>query len=280
MNSQRIKGKIRSLIKENNINFNILLRQYMYERFIERLSVSKYKFNFILKGGYYLSLLFGLENRSTMDIDMALKSRKLSKENLIKIINEIIKIDICDGVIFTFDDISKIRTEDEYGGYRVTLTAKIDNVRETFNIDVATGDPITPKEINYKYNLLIENRYINILAYNLETVLAEKLETILTRGEKSSRMKDYYDIYIIMNLKSNDINVFNLKNAVKNTFNKRGFNNDISVLFNDIKGSKILEKKWNSYVKKKKIFNVSFNDTLISIEKLLLLLESISLQAV
>ncbi len=153
-------------------------------------------------------------------------------------------------------------------------------MRETFNIDVATGDPITPKEINYKYNLLIENRYINILAYNLETVLAEKLETILTRGEKSSRMKDYYDIYIIMNLKSNDINVFNLKNAVKNTFNKRGFNNDISVLFNDIKGSKILEKKWNSYVKKKKIFNVSFNDTLISIEKLLLLLESISLQAV
>lgn len=153
-------------------------------------------------------------------------------------------------------------------------------MRETFNIDVATGDPITPKEINYKYNLLIENRYINILAYNLETVLAEKLETILTRGEKSSRMKDYYDIYMIMNLKSNDINVFNLKNAVKNTFNKRGFNNDISVLFSDIKGSKILEKKWNSYVKKKKIFNVSFNDTLISIKRLLLLLESISLQTV
>lgn len=129
MNSQRIKDKIRSLVKENNINFNILLRQYMYERFIERLSVSKYKFNFILKGGYYLSTLFGLENRSTMDIDVAVRSVDFTESKMVKIINEILKINLNDNVVIVLDKIEKIREENEYSGYRFTLVCKLDNIR-------------------------------------------------------------------------------------------------------------------------------------------------------
>lgn len=270
MNSQRIKDKLKNISKDKDINFNILLREYMYDRFLERLSVSKYKFNFILKGGYYLSMLFGLKNRSTMDIDAAIKDRKLTKENLIKIINEIIKIDISDGANFTIDEINKIREEDEYGGYRVSLTVRIDNMKESFHFDVATGDPITPSEINYKYKLLIEDKYINVLAYNLETVLAEKIETILTRAERGSRMKDYYDIYLIMNFRYDQINFLHLKEAMKNTFRRRGFDsNNILDQFKDIKESKILESKWKGFVRKKRIANVNYVDTINSIEKLI-----------
>lgn len=280
MNSQRIKDKLKILSKEKNVNFNILLREYMYDRFIERLSVSNYKYDFILKGGYYLSLVFGIENRSTMDIDAALKNRLLSKDNLIKIITDIIKIDINDGAIFKIDEISKIREEDEYGGFRVTITINIDSTRETFHFDVATGDPITPSEINYKYKLLVENRNINVLAYNLETVLAEKLETVLTRGERNSRMKDYYDIYLIMKLKLDEINLEHLKEAVKNTFSKRNFTDNTLALFDDIKESNILGQKWKSYKRKKDINDISFDDTIKAIEKLLSICTDSSLQLV
>ncbi len=267
--SQSIKDKIQKLSIEKNISFNSLLREYMYERFIERLSISKYKNNFILKGGYYLSIIFGIENRATMDIDTCLKKIKLSQENLSKIITDIINININDGTVFHIDNINLIRKENKYSGYRVSITAKIDKIRESFHLDVVTGDIITPKAITYKYRTMFENKELEILAYNLETILAEKLETILTRGEKSSRMKDYYDIYLIMQLKHNQINKQDLKNATKNTFNTRKFNNDIISSFKDIENSKILEAKWISYARKKQLKNINYKDIVKCIDKLI-----------
>lgn len=269
MNSQKIKDKLKNIAKEKNVDFNILLHEYMYERFLERLSISKYKNNFILKGGYYLSTLFGIENRATIDIDACLKNSELSKTNLLKMVEEIINIKIDDGAELCIKGIEKIRQEDEYGGFRIGITVNIDNIRETFHFDVATGDPITPKEITYEYNLLLENRSIKLLAYNLETVLAEKLETILTRGERSSRMKDYHDIYLIMNTKKEMININHLNQAIFNTFTKREFKGNIKEIFNDIKDSKILEEKWLNYKRRKKIKNIDFKDTIYAIEQLI-----------
>ena len=221
MNSMQLKDKLKNISKKENINFNLLLRNYMYERFIERLAVSKYKNNFILKGGYYLSILFGIDSRFTMDIDMCLKNEVLSEKNIIKLINEIISIDIKDNVKMTFDEIVPIREEDIYGGYRVKITSKLENIRETFSIDMATGDPITPREIEFKYKTILDYKPLDLKSYNLETVLAEKLETILSRKELSSRLKDYYDIYLIYTMYFKNINIEHYRKAVENTFRKR-----------------------------------------------------------
>lgn len=268
-NSQSIKDKLKIICKQKHVSFNILFREYIYERFIERLSFSHYQLNFIIKGGYYLSKVLGIENRSTMDIDACLKNSDLSKENLNKIVEEIINIDLKDGVIFEIIDIYNIRDEDEYGGYRIDLMAKIDNVKEMFHFDIATGDPITSGEIVYNYKSIFSGRTYKILTYNLETILSEKLETIFSRGELNSRMKDYFDVYLIMTLKYDNINFEYLENAIENTFEKRNFDFNVYKIFDIIKESSILTSKWNSYAIKKNIKNISFNDTLNCIENLI-----------
>ena len=195
MNSMQLKDKLKNIAVKRNLNFNTLLRLYMYDRFIERLAVSRYRDNFILKGGFYLSTLFGLESRSTKDIDTAIKDASFNKENIEKMIKSIISIDINDGALIKFVDISNIREEDEYGGFRVILNVKFDTIRENLQIDIATGDPITPKPIIYKYCPILGDSYIYVWSYNIETVIAEKLETMLRRAEANSRIRDIM-IYI------------------------------------------------------------------------------------
>lgn len=160
MNSMQVKDKLKNIAVKKNIEFNTLLRLYMYDRFIERLAVSKYRDNFILKGGFYLSTLFGLESRSTNDIDTAIKDTNFTKENVEEMIKSIIVIDINDGALINFMEISNIREEDQYGGFKVVLNVKVDTIRENFQIDIATGDPITPKPIVYKYLPILGDRYI------------------------------------------------------------------------------------------------------------------------
>ena len=257
-NSMSIKDKLKNISKNKNIDFNLLLRDYMYERFIERLANSKYKENFILKGGFFLSTLFGLDKRTTMDIDLSLKNETLSKDNLVKIINEIINIRLNDNVIITFD------------GYRIKITVKLDNIKESFNIDVATGDPITPREMIYKYITLLDYECIDLYSYNLETILAEKLETILTRRELSSRMKDYYDIYLIYVIYNDKINLDILRQAINNTFIKRKVKYNINDAFMIIKDNNILKNRWLSYSKRNKFAkDISFEDIIICIEKII-----------
>ena len=197
MNSMQVKDNLKNIAVKRNLDFNTLLRLYMYDRFIERLAVSKYRDNFILKGGFYLSKLFGLESRSTKDIDTAIKDANFTKENVEKMIKSIIAIDINDGALISFIEIGNIREEDQYGGFRVILNVKVDTIRENFQIDIATGDPITPKPIVYKYRPILGDSYVNVWSYNIETVIAEKLETILRRAEVNSRTRDYYDLYLI-----------------------------------------------------------------------------------
>ena len=176
MNSMQLKDKLRNISKDKNVDINTLLRIYMYDRFIERLSNSKYSNNFVIKGGFYLSTLYGVESRSTMDIDTMFRNANFDEKTLINMFNDIIKIDLEDNVTFEIIDVDTIRDEDEDGGFRFNFVASMENIKEKFHIDVATGDPITPKAIIFKYIPLLGDRYINVYAYNIETVLAEKLE--------------------------------------------------------------------------------------------------------
>lgn len=268
MNSMQVKDKIRNISNNKNIDFGILLRNYMYERFIERLAYSKYKNNFILKGGYYLSICLGLNFRHTVDIDLCLKNKILSEENIKSMISEIININLEDDAKITFDGISNIREEDEYGGYRIKITVKIENVRETFNIDIATGDPITPREIVFKYKTMLDYRFLNLKCYNLETVLAEKLETILSKKDLSSRLKDYYDIYLISVLAKDKIDLNIFKSAVDRTFKKRKFNADIKENLEIIKNSELLLIRWKAYAIKNKIKDLSYEKVIRCLENL------------
>ena len=265
---QAVKDKLRNISREKNADFNSVMRFYMYDRFIKRLSKSKYKDNFILKGGFYLSKLFGLDNRSTMDIDAAIRKTHFSEENIVEMITEIINIDADDSVKFKIKKIETIREEDEYGGLRITINFALENMKDSFHMDIATGDPIYLGPIDYKYESLIGNEVYKVWSYNLETVLAEKIETILSKLETSSRMKDYYDIYLIHKFKFNKINKTKFRGAVKKTFEKRKFHADLIVNLNVVKDSRILRDKWTSYSRKNSYAtNLEFDEIIRALEE-------------
>lgn len=247
MNSMQLKAKIKNISKEKNTDFNTLLRLYMYDRFLERLSKSKYIDNFILKGGFYLSILFGVENRATMDIDTAFRNADFNEETLIQMIKEILSINVNDNAKLNCVSIVPIRDEDEYGGFRVTILVEYENIKQSFHIDIATGDPITPKEIRYKYLPLLGDDYINLYAYNIETVLAEKIETILSRLELNGRTRDFYDIFLIYSKEWNNVNIEYFKKAVNKTFDKRGYSGNLCDSLSIIKNSIVLKERWKRY---------------------------------
>lgn len=266
--AQAVKDKLKNVSREKNVDFNSVMRFYMYDRFVERLSKSKYKDNFILKGGFYLSKLFGLDNRSTMDIDTAIRKAEFTEENIIKMINEIINIYVGDNVKFKIEKNEPIRDEDEYGELRITINFMLENIKDKFHIDLATGDPIYPRPDNYRYESLIGDEIYKVWSYNLETVLAEKIETILSKLETSSRMKDYYDIYLIYRFKFDKIDKEKFRGAVEKTFKKRKFNADLITNLNIVKESKVLKDKWISYSRKYSYAkNVEFEETLKCLEQ-------------
>lgn len=220
MNSMQVKDKLKNISKEKHVDFNTLLRIYMFDRFIERLSLSKYNDNFILKGGFYLSTLFGVENRTTMDIDTAFRNANFNEEIIINMIKEIISIEIGDNAKIVYLGISQIRDEDVYGGFRADIQIEIDNIKEKFHIDIVTGDPITPKEIIYKYKPILGDYYVKLRAYNIEMVLSEKIETILSRAELNERMRDFYDIYLIYTKDWDNVNLEHFRKAIEKLFLK------------------------------------------------------------
>lgn len=270
MNSMQLKDKLRNISKEKNVDFNTLLRLYMYDRFIERLSISKYRDNFILKGGFYLSTLFGIENRTTMDIDAAFRNANFNEETIVKIIKKIVSIEINDNAKLSYLGISSIRDEDEYGGFRIDIQVELENVKEKFHIDIVTGDPITPKEIRYKYKPILSENYINLWAYNIETVLAEKIETILSRAELNGRMRDFYDVYLIYTKNRKNIDNDNFKKAINKTFSKREYSGEPFATINLLRDSKLLKTRWNQYQKKYDYAkNIEINDILNFIEQMI-----------
>ncbi len=195
--SRQLKALARNLTKGDSIQAQIIMRNYVMERFLERISLSKYRNNFILKGGMLVSAMVGLDTRSTMDIDTTIKNIPLSVENARKMIEEIIAIPIDDGMAFSIKSVSEIMDEAEYSGVRANLEATLETMRTPLKVDISTGDVITPREVSYTFKLMFEERTISILAYNLETVLAERMETVIARGVANTRMRDYYDLYVL-----------------------------------------------------------------------------------
>ena len=221
-NRDSLKAKVANLAKEKNIPNKYIIQNYMFEALLKRISISKYKESFIIKGGLLLSSIFGVDLRSTMDLDTTIKGIRLTKDNLLEIIQEIISIDIKDNIKFEIENIRDIRLDDDYSGYNVNLKTNFDGLITNLMIDVTTGDVITYRETEHHFKTLFDNEIINIISYNYETIIAEKFETILSRNIDNTRMKDYYDIYMFVNFKWEDIDKKELFEAINNTALKRG----------------------------------------------------------
>lgn len=255
-NSNQLKALIRNYSKESNVSAQILLRNYMHERFIERVSLSKYKNNIIFKGGQLISVLVGLESRSTMDMDATIKGLVVDKNYIVGIIEEIFAVKIDDSVSMSLNDVHEIRAETETdGGYRVAIDTAFDGIYQRIKIDITAGDVITPSESRYEIELMFDDRKIAILGYNLETIFSEKLETIISRGTASTRIRDYYDIYLLYKLFNDVIDRYHMAEAFYQTVKKRSTEaiiKDKELIFIEICSSDNLLRMWNRYQKEYK----------------------------
>ena len=273
INKNSLQARINNLSKELNVHANVLLVSFFFDAFISRLAKSIYADKFVFKGGFYLATLLGVRNRYTADIDFLLRKESMDENRLREIFSDIIATNADYSITFEIADISPIRDEDAYGGFSILLTGHLENVRQSFHVDVATGDPITPTDIEYSYQSLISNETIAFRAYNLETVVAEKLQTILSRGMLNSRCKDYYDIYIINQLQRKNISIPDLKKAFVTTcqYRKTPFEKEESLLIlEEISRSNILQTRWNNYARKASFAkDITFEATVESCKEIL-----------
>ena len=277
MDAEDLKIKIKTKAHENHLEPQDIMQMYFFERLLYRIGISKYKYNFILKGGLLLSAIFGDERRTTQDMDTMLKGIPLDAKTLEKIIKEIISIDGKDGITFEIVNIKDIRLIDKYGGLKVKLIGYKEHLRVPLSIDVTVGDPITPKELKFKYKCMFDDSYINIMAFNKETIIAEKFETFITDNIMNTRAKDFYDLYILLTRFYNDINKDDLVQAIKNTFERRASKFDINVIvsnFDLIKNSERLKTNFSRY-KLKKIYvkDIRYEDVMDAIEIIIKLLQ-------
>lgn len=250
---EQIKGRIKSVAKQNNADARTLMRIYMMERFLERLAQSEYRDNFIIKGGILVTAMIGVAHRSTMDIDTSMKNLNLSAEDALRVVNQVKDIDLDDGVSFEVKDVSNIMDEMEYPGIRVTMNANVGRLITPLKIDISTGDVITPRAIEFNYDLLLEDRSISLWSYNLETILAEKLQTVLARGILNTRMRDFYDIRMLLDTYEDKVNKVVLKDAFAATCNKRGTDHlqeQAEEIIKIIEADEQLQVLWKAYQKK------------------------------
>ena len=255
INIESIKGKIRSLAEKKNLKSQEVLQIYFFERFLERLSKSQFKNNFVIKGGFLISSLIGIENRTTMDMDTTIKGIALKEEKIKEIVEEIININVDDGIKFEIKDIIYIREEDEYENFRISLIANVGKTKNPMKLDLTTGDAITPKEIEYTYPCIFSKENIKIMAYPLETILAEKYETIIRRNITTTRMRDFYDLYTLYKLKKDQIDYEILKEAIERTSKKRGSREimqDYKEIIEDVKEDSYLRSLWDVYLSENK----------------------------
>ena len=249
--SRQLKDLVRNRSNGNSAIAQVIIRNYIMERFLERVSLSEYKDHLVFKGGLMVSAIVGLDNRSTMDIDTTIKGIDLTADEVTEIIKEIIAIRLDDGISFQISSITSIMEEAEYPGIRASLEAYLDNMKTPLKIDFSTGDTVTPREIEYQYPLMFEKRSINILAYNVETIIAEKLETIITRSTANTRMRDFYDICILSD--TVDINYDVLSAAYAATCKTRKteqINQRRTEILEHIKSDAKLKELWENYQRK------------------------------
>lgn len=275
--STQLKALVRNKSHGDNAKAMTLIRNFVMERYLERMSLSKYSSKLILKGGLLIASMVGLDNRATMDIDTTIRNYNLSAEDARKMIEDIIAVPLDDGTQFAVKSVESIMDEAEYPGIRFKLEAVLDTMKTPFKIDISTDDVITPKEVNYEYKLMFEERSIPLLAYNIETVLAEKMETIISRGTLNTRMRDYYDLMILNVVKSDAINYADLAKALEATSKKRKSYEILSAqkhIWEQIKSDAGLMEQWGIYQSKYDYAaDYHWEDILKNIEQLLTLLK-------
>lgn len=251
-NAMQLKAIIKNIAKNKNISAALVLQNYMLERFLERVSLSRYHDNYIIKGGFLIASMVGLDSRATMDMDATIKGYPVNEEAIRKMVEDIIAVHVEDAIHFCLKSVREIREGDEYTGYRVALTADYEKMAVPLKLDITTGDKITPREIEYSYKLMMEDRSIRVLAYNLSTILAEKLETVVSRGDQNTRPRDYYDIYILSKLQAKNIDVDSLKAALSATTAKRGSSElmmQYAEIMRTVKSSDVMKRQWDNYRK-------------------------------
>lgn len=253
MTSKQMKDLLNNMAKKTGVNVQILQRNYMMERLLERISLSKYMDNFILKGGILVAAMVGIDSRSTMDLDASVKNIQLNRDEIERIFSDLASMDIGDDVSLVVQSIDEIREEFEYSCFRISLHGKVDETVIPMKVDISTGDVITPREVKYSFKLILENRTIDIWAYNLETILAEKMETTVSRNILNTRMRDFYDIKVLYSLMKNDIDFILLTKALKLTAQKRNTENavsDYAKILNDIMNNPDVKTMWKNFQKK------------------------------
>ncbi len=277
LDAEKLKLKIKTKAHENNLEPQDIMQMYFFERLLYRISKSKYKNNFILKGGLLLSAIFGDERRTTKDMDTMIKGLPLDTKKLENIIDEIINIDCEDDISFKVKNTKEIRLIDKYGGLKVNLIGFKEHLQVPLSIDVTVGDPITPRELEFKYKCMFDDSYINIMAFNKETIIAEKFETFITDNIINTRTKDFYDLYILLTRFYDELNKDTLVKAIKNTFKRRETNYDVEKIiktFDLIKESDKLKQNFKNYKSKKSyVENIEYDDVMISINLVIGLLE-------
>jgi len=268
---EQLKGAIRNIAKEKNLSAQEVLQIYMFERIIERISKSAYRDHFILKGGLLISSMVGIAERTTMDMDATIKGMPVDEETIIKAITEILSIDVGDEVQFQINSIKPIREEDTYDNFRVSIQAVYGRMNTPMKIDITTGDEITPREISYPYQFVFQDKSVNVMAYTLETILAEKYETLIRRNISNTRARDFYDLYLLYRLYKDRVDAETLREAVRATAAKRGSLNTLDEymeITRDIEESDYLKRIWNNYQKENTYAkSVSFDDILGAIKQ-------------
>ena len=273
---EQLKGSIRSIAAKKNLRAQEVLQMFLFERILERLANSAYKDNFILKGGLLISSMIGISERTTMDMDTTVRGIPMEEDEIVNAIKEILTVDISDGIVFEYQSIEPIREEDAYNNFRIHLRAKYGKIDSPMKIDVTTGDVITPAAIQYNFPMLFEDKSVSVMAYTLETILAEKYETILRRNIGTTRARDYYDLHTLFRSRKEEIRPEVLKSAVLHTAKKRDSVKDIEEwreILDDIKDEPIMQTLWDNYVAENPyIGELSFEEVLKTVEETALMI--------
>jgi predicted nucleotidyltransferase component of viral defense system len=249
-NPMQLKAFVKNKAKESGISAQLVMQNFMMERLLERISLSKYKRNFILKGGFLIAAIVGLDSRATMDMDATVKGLAVTHESLRGIFSEICAVSVTDNITFDLLRTSDIREGDIYPGLRIHLMANYLPLTVPLAVDITTDDKITPREIEYSYPLLFDDRSISVMAYNLETILAEKLETVLSRNIANTRPRDFYDIYILTTLNDSGYDLSILELALSETTKKRGSRyvlKEYGEIVRNIRESPQMRNFWEKY---------------------------------
>ena len=271
MNKDRLIALCHKISNEKQVDFNVVLTYYFLETILAKIASSPYSHNFVFKGGFLLSNIIGVESRTTSDMDFILEQFKMDKSLLESTLKEILTDDL---VHYEITKISEIKDEDPYGGYRIHILCRLDNIRQTIPLDIATGDPITPKSVSYRYHSLFQEIDYEIVAYNLETILAEKLETIYRRSFFNTRSKDFYDVYVIYSMEKSRLDSKNLRSSCEATFSYRQTTLDVvdfQNMIDEMKDDITLARHWENYQSHYPYAtSISFRDVLEVVQQLLL----------